>query len=115
MIVEILIAAGIGALVGTALAFFDEIINWGKSLFNKLSKSVKQAWVYVQRIPGGIKRFFRYLDGWDIKETEGSTRTVEWSEVERMYRDHEIDYDTYQNLKSGNSFRLSKYMREVEC
>ena len=49
-----LIAAFIGGcLVG---AFFDEIMDWAKDMFNRLSSYVKKAWVYIRRVPGGNKQ-----------------------------------------------------------
>lgn len=41
---------------GLIVAFYDEIKDWAEGLFNSLSSYIRKAWVYIRRIPGGIKQ-----------------------------------------------------------
>lgn len=104
-----LIAAFIGGcLVG---AFFDEIMNWAKDMFNRLSSSVKKAWVYIRRVPGGIEQLIRYIQNGTMFE-EGVKKEMKWEKVVEMHENGEMDDDTFNALKAERDKKIAEMDRE---
>lgn len=110
MIVTWLIAGIItGVLVG--IAFYDDIVKWAKNMFARLSSYVKKAWVFIRRVPGGIKQMIRYIQNGSMQE-ESEPREVEWDEIVRMWKNGDIDDDTFYALKDERDKKIAELNRE---
>ncbi|MDO4950397.1 MAG: hypothetical protein Q4E55_09640, partial [Bacteroidales bacterium] len=109
MLLTCLIAAAFigGIVVGVLI---NEIMDWAKDVFNSLSNMVKKAWVYIRRIPGGIKKMIRYIKYGEVVETS-EVVTVSWEEVVRMHEDGEIDDDTFNALKARQDKKIAELNR----
>jgi len=88
----------LGLILGT---FLEEIIELAKSLLEGLSKSVKKVGVYLQRIPGAIKAFFRYLKNGRMVEQESKERELTLEELREMRDNGEITQREYNDLVAG--------------
>ena len=104
-IIDYLITGGV--LVG---AFFDEIMNWAKDKFNSLSNGVKKAWVYIRRIPGGIKQMMRYIENGKWWEKSEDVQM----DIEIRYQNKEIDKDTYERLQNDDEMYIGTMERKPE-
>lgn len=98
-----------GIVVG---ALIREIMDWAKDVFDRLSSMIKKAWVYIRRIPGGIKQMVRYIKYGTMMETS-EVKEATWEEVVRMYKDGEIDDDTFNVLKAGHDKKIADLKREA--
>lgn len=98
----------LGMLVG---AFFDEIMDWAKDMFNRLSSYVRKAWVYIRRVPGGIRQMIRYIQNGSMME-EGEKKEVDWDEIVRMHEEGEIDDDTFNALKAERDKKIAEMDRD---
>lgn len=96
-----------GMLIG---AFFDEICNWAKGVFERLSSSVKKGWTYLKRVPGGVKAFIRYVKNGTIYES-GEDHEVSWEDVVAAYNRGEIDDDTYEELEKNHLKKVGELNR----
>ena len=104
-----LIAAFIGGCLVSA--FFDEIMDWAKDMFNRLSSYVKKAWVYIRRVPGGIKQMIRYIQNGTMLE-EYEKKEVEWEEIVKMHENGDIDDETFNALKAERDKKIAEMDRE---
>ena len=96
--------------VGVVATFFDEIMEWAKDVFNRVSGYVKKAWVYIRRVPGALKEMVRYIQYGKMYEIP---KEVEWQKIEQMYRNGEIDEKTYQDLKANRGeMKVAELNRE---
>ncbi len=103
---------GIGVATLLVATFLDEIMNWAKDMFNRLSNSVKQAWVYIRRVPGGIMEMLRYiLNGRMVQEPRSNPIPVEWEEVERMYKEKKITKAMYEKMKADQYAEVAEMNR----
>lgn len=97
-----------GMLVG---AFFEEIMKWAKDMFNSLSSYVKKAWVYIRRVPNGIRQMIRYIQNGTMVE-EGEKKEVDWEEIVRMHENGDIDDDTFNALKEERDKKIAEMNRD---
>ena len=100
------------ALTGIVLvsAFFEEIMDWAKDMFNRLSSSVKKAWVYIRRVPGGIKQMIRYIQNGTML-VDSVTKVMEWEEIVEMHENGEMDDDTFNALKAERDKKIAEIDR----
>lgn len=96
---------------GLFAVFMDDIMDWAKDVFERLSSYVKKAWVYIRRVPGGIKHMLRYIQNGTMYEESDKTE-VEWSEIVRMHDNGEIDDDTFNALKAEREKKIGEIDRE---
>lgn len=103
-------------LVGAFIAgmfigvFFDEICDWAKKVFERLSSSVRKGWTYLKRVPGGVKTFIRYIKDGTVYEP-GDVKEVAWEEVVAAHDRGEIDDDTYKELKENHLKKIAELNR----
>lgn len=88
-----------GVLIGT---FLDEIVEWAKGVFGRLSNFIKRAWVFIRRIPGALKEMVRYIQDGRMKE---EPREVSWDEIVAMHNRGDIDDDTFRELEQSYNER----------
>lgn len=101
-----------GFFVGGLFAvFIDEIMDWANDVFERLSNYVKKAWVYIRRVPGGIKHMLRYIQNGKMYE-ESDKKEVEWSEIVIMHDNGDIDDDTFNALKAEREKKIGEFDRE---
>lgn len=95
----LVVAFAIGAAFGT---FLDEIVEWAKGVFGRLSNFIKRVWVYIRRIPGALKEMVRYIkDGRMVEEP----REVSWDEIVAMHDRGDIDDATFRELEQSYNER----------
>lgn len=89
-----------GVIVGALLAtFLDEIIEFAKDLLRKLPSYIRKAKMYLQRVPGAIKAFIRYIrDGGMYEAPVDKERPVTPDELAEMRRNNEITQQEYEDL-----------------
>lgn len=105
----IFLASLAGAIAGGLIVkFWDQILDWARSVINRVASWVKKAWVYIQRIPGAIKQFVRFIKDGDIYE-ETTTRRLTDDEIYQMYLDGELSYDDYQKIMSGRKEKFAEF------
>lgn len=99
MIITLISGLLLGVVIGT---FLEEIIDWAKNFVeNVLSPFIKKVFVYLQRLPGAIKRFIRYIKDGMMMEQEGGEHKVSLEELERMYREGHITREEFEQLSAG--------------
>lgn len=98
-----------GLVIG---AFLDEIIDWAKKAFDRLSSAIKKAWVYIRRVPGGIKKMIEYIENGKFKR-ETETEEVSWEEIEERHRNGDIDDETYNALKAERDKKIAELNRDL--
>lgn len=98
----------IGGFIAT---FYDEIKVWAEDLFNSLSGYIRKAWVYIRRIPGGIKQMIRYIQNGLMME-ESQKKEVEWDEIVRMHENGDIDDETFNALKAERDKKIAEMSRD---
>lgn len=91
--------------------FYDEIKVWAEDLFNSLSGYIRKAWVYIRRIPGGIKQMIRYIQNGLMME-ESQKKEVEWDEIVRMHENGDIDDETFNALKAERDKKIAEMSRD---
>lgn len=96
---------------GLIVAFYDEIKAWAEGLFNSLSSYIRKAWVYIRRIPGGIKQMIRYIQNGSMME-ESQKKEVEWDEIVRMHENGDIDDETFNALKAERDKKIAEMSRD---
>lgn len=97
-----------GFLLGT---FLEEIMDWAKEVFNSLSSYVRKAWVYIRRIPGGIKQMIRFVKDGRMQQID-DTQLVEWEKVVEMHDNGDLDDDTFDALKAEHEKKIAEMNRE---
>lgn len=81
-------------------AFFEEIIEWAKEIFDNISSSVRKAWVYIRRIPAGLKEMIRYILHGKVVEVP---KEVDWETVCEMHKNGDIDDETFRELEAKHN------------
>lgn len=93
--------------------FFGEIMNWARDAFSRLSSNVKKAWVYIRRVPGGIRQMLRYIqNGLMLEQRE--KKEVDWDEIVRIHNNGDIDDETFNALKEEHDKRIGVIERGVD-
>lgn len=102
----------LGFILGT---FLENIIDLAKELLEDLPKIVKKVGVYLQRIPGAIKAFFRYIKNGRMveKETPDGERELTDEELKEMLVNGEITQREYNALVRGQKTHHLDVKREV--
>lgn len=108
LITWLLLGFATGLMVG---AFLDDIIKWAKKAFDRLSSAIRKVWVYIRRVPGGIKKMIEYIEnGKLIREPE--IEEVSWEEIEERHRNGDIDDETFNALKAGRDKKIAELDRD---
>lgn len=89
--------------------FFEEIIEWAKEIFENISSSVRKAWVYIRRVPTGLKRMIRYIHNGGVEQ---KTEIVDWETVCKMHERGDIDDETYRELEAYNEQKIAELNRD---
>ena len=111
MIITLISGFLLGVIVGT---FLEEIIEWAKKFAEEvLSPFIKKVFVYLQRLPGAIKRFVRYVKDGKMVEQEGGEHEVSLEELERMYQEGHISQKEFEQLSAGLSTHYADIERRV--
>lgn len=97
-----------GFLLGT---FLEEIMDWAKEVFENLSSSVRKAWVYIRRIPGGIKQMIRFIQNGKMVKID-EPKNVEWEDVVEMYKNGKIDEKTFKELEENHEKEIAELNRD---
>lgn len=102
----------VGVLIGGVfVALLEQIRAWAEHEFNGLVNTIKKAWVYIRRIPGGIKQMLRYIRDGRMYEKE-SDRVVEKEKWEEMYNDGTLNDDEYNQLVAGDELKIASIERD---
>lgn len=109
MIVEILIGAAAGAVIGGVIAYFlDEIVNWGKQMFKNLASWIRRAIVKIKRLPGAIKQFLYYVENGTVK-VKTETRDATEDEIDELRKSmNEQDWNKFINGKQTDVADLER-------
>lgn len=103
----------IGGLIlgGLFASFIDDIIDWAKSILNSLPSTVRKAKVFIKRRGGALIQIIKYKLLGIERVTSSETRTLSLDEIEKMYQDGDIDYNTYIALKNGYEHEIGDIER----
>lgn len=102
----------LAVLVGaTITAYFEDIMKWAKNLFDDLAPIIRKAWVYVQRVPGAVKQFFRYIENKTMYE-KTEKREVSPEELKRMRDNGDLSQEEYEILRSEYERKIGEFDRE---
>ena len=86
-------------------------MDWAKEVFENLSSSVRKAWVYIRRIPGGIKQMIRFIQNGKMVVID-EPKNVEWEDVLEMYKNGELDEKTFKELKENQEKKIAELNRD---
>lgn len=102
----------LAVLVGaTIAAFFEDIMKWAKNLFDHLAPIVRKAWVYIKRVPGAVKQFFRYMENKTVYE-ETEKREVSLEELKEMKENGDLSQKEYEILISEYKRKIGEFDRD---
>ncbi|MDO4950267.1 MAG: hypothetical protein Q4E55_08955 [Bacteroidales bacterium] len=96
---------------GVLVLFLNQIKEWAEVVFKSISSKVKKAWVYICRIPGGIKQMLRYIFEGVMYETIQS-KPVDMKTIENMYKDKILSKEEYEQLTAGQELRVLDVVRD---
>lgn len=104
----VLIGLVAGLLIG---AFLDEIIAWGRSLFEQYAPQMEKAKLYIKKIGNQIHSFWRYLTN------EGRQGKIERKEPHKLTKEELEDLkvrcpELYKALMAGDEVEVETYANE---
>ncbi len=109
ILTSILIGLIAGLLIG---AFLDEIINWGRSLFNQWAPQIESAKLFIKKVGNTIQSFWCYLTN------EGGRGKIEKDKPYGPLTKEELEDlkikcpELYKDLMIGREVEIEKYANE---